>query len=150
MIGARSSKDCCGCMACADICPQNCISQTTDKDGYISPVVDEKLCVDCNQCEKVCPELNPVHNDFDGRKLYSAYHKDDGIRSQGSSGSAFAALAQIVISKNGVVYGAAFDSNLQLMHRKAENMEALKPLMRSKYLQSNTKSTSGTMFEWFL
>ena len=138
MIVIRHSMDCCGCSACIDVCPHHCITQITDTDGYIKPSVDANQCVDCHQCEKVCPELNTLHLPFERRKLYSAYHKDDNIRSQGSSGSVFAALAQYVFSRNGVVFGAAFDDQMKLLHIKAENMEELRPLMRSKYLQSNT------------
>lgn len=139
MINIRHSKDCCGCSACIDICPHYCISQVVDKDGYVKPAVDKSQCVDCRLCEKVCPELNTVHLPFDKRQLYSAYHKDDNTRSHGSSGSVFAALAQYVFSKGGIVFGAAFDEYLQLKHQKAESMQELRPLMRSKYLQSNTK-----------
>ena len=141
MIEVRQSENCCGCSACIDICPCNCITQIIDNNGYIKPYVKKELCVECHQCEKVCPELNVVHLTFERRALYSAFHKDEIIRSQGSSGSVFAALAQFVFSEKGVVFGAAFDEQLQLKHIKAESMEELKPLMRSKYLQSNTIGT---------
>lgn len=147
MIKIRHSKNCCGCSACIDICPRNCITQIIDKDGYIKPSVDKTLCVDCHLCEKVCPEINTIHLSFERRTLYSAYHKDEEIRSKGSSGSVFAALAQYVFSNNGVVYGAAFDSHLKLKHVKAENMEELRPLMRSKYLQSNTEGLYNAIKE---
>ena len=138
MIDIKYAKDCCGCSACIDVCPQKCIEQIVDKDGFIRPRVNVNDCIDCHLCENVCPEKHTVKKKYTDRRLYSAFHKNEDTRRKGSSGAIFAALAEYVIAKEGCVFGAAFDENLTLKHKKAEKLEELTPLMRSKYLQSNT------------
>lgn len=139
MIEFDFVHDCCGCSACIDICPRQCIQQTKDHAGFTIPKVDKSLCVDCHLCERVCPVLSPQHIKYDNRKLYSAINKDDEQRAAGSSGSIFYLLARSVIYNGGVVFGASFNDNLQLKHVHVDSMEDLKPLLKSKYLQSNTK-----------
>lgn len=48
-------EDCCGCTACYAICPKQAISMQPDEEGFDYPVIDEKLCVRCQMCMKVCP-----------------------------------------------------------------------------------------------
>ena len=35
--------DCCGCGACANICPKNCIKMIPDDEGFLYPEIDELL-----------------------------------------------------------------------------------------------------------
>ena len=53
-INNKQKKDCCGCGACANICPKNAIGMKEDEAGFIFPSVDETLCIDCGRCVKVC------------------------------------------------------------------------------------------------
>lgn len=55
----------------------------------------------------------------------------------GSSGGVFSLLASCVIKDGGVVYGAAFNDRLKLEHRRIVEIEDLRPLCKSKYLQSD-------------
>lgn len=73
--------------------------------------------------------------------VYACYNKDEKLRQKGSSGSVFYLLAHYVISCGGVVFGARFDENWEVMHDKASTEEELFPLMGSKYLPSNVKET---------
>lgn len=47
-------ESCCGCSACAAICPVNAIAMSLDEDGFFYPCIDEKLCVRCLKCLSVC------------------------------------------------------------------------------------------------
>lgn len=58
MIEIRNKRDCCGCNACVQKCPQQCIGQSEDAEGFIYPQVDKARCVGCGLCEKVCPVIN--------------------------------------------------------------------------------------------
>lgn len=139
MISYDFNKDCCGCAVCVDACPKKCIKLGVNPYGFVVPEVDASVCVDCHLCEMICPVLNPARVEYDKRQMFSAKNKDEQQRSAGSSGSIFYLLAKYIIDEGGIVYGAAFDEDFQLRHRPAENIQQIPPLLRSKYLQSNTE-----------
>ena len=58
MIGITHKQDCCGCHACASVCARQCITMQEDNEGFLYPVVDASICIDCGLCEKVCPVIN--------------------------------------------------------------------------------------------
>lgn len=45
---------CCGCSACASVCPKGAISMEPDEEGFLYPVVDVRLCVGCGACLRAC------------------------------------------------------------------------------------------------
>ena len=51
-------NNCCGCTACKNICPKNAITMVMDSEGFLYPQIDEKLCVNCGMCKKVCAFQN--------------------------------------------------------------------------------------------
>lgn len=50
----ESKDDCCGCAACACICPADAISMKPDGEGFNYPEVDGGKCVRCYRCLTVC------------------------------------------------------------------------------------------------
>lgn len=48
-------EECCGCMACYAICLKEAISMVEDEEGFEYPKVNERKCVRCYMCLKVCP-----------------------------------------------------------------------------------------------
>ena len=58
MIKITDKHDCCGCSACVQRCPKQCISLKEDEEGFLYPKVNIDECIDCHLCEKVCPWLN--------------------------------------------------------------------------------------------
>ena len=40
MIHIIEKKNCCGCSACASICPKSCITMKEDEEGFLYPHVD--------------------------------------------------------------------------------------------------------------
>ena len=59
MIQIKDKSACCGCSACYAICPKQCITLSADKEGFLYPVVNAEVCINCGLCEKVCPVLHP-------------------------------------------------------------------------------------------
>lgn len=135
MIDFADKAGCCGCSACASICPHGCIALRPDAEGFLYPEVNEEACVDCGLCEQICPLLHkPEQHEL--LAVYGAKNKNDVVRFTSSSGGIFTLLAEAVLTKNGVVFGAALDENLQVRHISVEDAEGLVCLRGSKYVQS--------------
>ena len=140
MIDIKYTKDCCGCWACIQVCPKKCINMSEDNEGFLYPGIDLSLCINCGLCEKVCPvihqgkERNPL-------KVYAAKSCNERIRLESSSGGVFTLLAEKIITSGGVVFGARFDSNWEVVHDCVESIDALSALRGSKYVQSRIEDT---------
>ena len=137
MIDIKNKEECSGCAACGNICPQSCIVMSDDEEGFMYPSVDEKICVDCHLCEKVCPIKNPVKEYEVIQEGYIVQHKDEKILRESTSGGAFTAIAKYVLNKGGIVYGAYMDSDFNVMHIGVENDSELSKFRGSKYIQIN-------------
>lgn len=61
-ILVKDKSDCCGCGACANICPKKAITMKKDENGFLYPSVDKEKCIGCLQCEKVCPLKKQQYN----------------------------------------------------------------------------------------
>ena len=48
-------ESCCGCSACVNVCPRQCISMEQNDEGFLAPQIDEESCVHCGACIKHCP-----------------------------------------------------------------------------------------------
>lgn len=135
MIQLSKKEDCCGCSACAQRCPVQCIAMKPDNEGFLYPQVDETKCIGCGLCDKVCHELHP----FEGclpQDVYAAINKNDEIRMESSSGGIFSLLAEKTIGEGGVVFGARFDEKWQVVIGFAETMDDVRPFYGSKYVQA--------------
>lgn len=135
MIKIQNKQDCCGCAACVQRCPKHCISMKEDSEGFLYPAVDESMCIDCGLCEKVCPIINHPEK-LPVKEVLAVKNRNEVERMASSSGGVFIALAKTTIEKGGVVFGAVFDENWEVMHTYAETLDEVKPMMGSKYLQS--------------
>lgn len=142
MIQIKNKKDCCGCGACFQVCPKQCISISEDKEGIIFPFVNTNLCIDCGLCEKVCPILNVKSYKLpESTYTLAAYNKVAQQRKESSSGGVFEAMARQTIGLGGVVFGAIFDKNWKVIHDEAKTLDQIEPLKYSKYVQSDTNDT---------
>ena len=135
MIHITDREKCCGCEACIQRCPQQCITLHEDGEGFLYPETDEGRCIDCGLCEKVCPVI------FQGTarrplNVYAAKNPDEEIRWESSSGGVFTLLAEKILSEGGVVFGARFDARWEVVHDYTENVEGLSAFRGSKYVQS--------------
>ncbi len=139
MIEIKNKEMCCGCSACAAICPQNCISMVGDRLGFLYPTVDLERCVNCGMCESCCPTFNAKQYSLNGTcQTFVALGKDVSVRRNSSSGGIFYLISRYIIGQGGVVFGASFDSTFHYVkHIAAESLDEIKNLMGSKYVQSD-------------
>lgn len=141
MANLLKNEHCTGCTACASVCSKGCISMVPDKDGFLCPVIDSVMCVNCGRCEAVCPVMNPVIIDHSASKAYAAYTKDDAVRLSSSSGGIFTELSKTVLKHGGVVFGSAFGDGFLLQHKAVHDLGELEALRGSKYAQSDLGSS---------
>ncbi len=135
MIEIKEKSQCCGCTACSSICPKKAVVMKQDEEGFMYPIIDKRKCVNCGLCDKVCPVKN-VNKEMFEQKAYIVNNKNDEIRKDSTSGGAFTPIAEYVLNQGGVVYGAAFDKNYNVVHTYVDNKESLTILRGSKYVQS--------------
>ncbi len=133
----RKEDNCCACGACVNICPKNAISMKEDKYGFLFPVINSNLCINCKQCKKVCAYQNVTETNKP-LKTWVAVSKDKEKLKKSASGGVFYTLANAVIRENGCAVGAAFDEDFELSHIIADDERTLEKLQGSKYTQSNT------------
>lgn len=142
MIEIKNKENCCGCEACANICPKHCITMVEDEEGFRYPKVDKEKCINCKLCEKVCQYLSDSKKEIENKyPLIYACTKKDNYMNNSTTVALFYELAKNVIENNGVVAGAIYDENLKVKHVIAENIECLEKMRGSKYVQSELNDT---------
>lgn len=135
MIEIKDKSKCCGCEACVQRCPKHCIHLVEDKEGYRYPRVDKATCVNCGLCEMVCPIINE-NEQQEPIEVLAAKNPDEQQRLAGSSGGVFFEIGRNIINNGGIVFGARFDENWNVIHSYAEDIEGLNAFRGSKYVQS--------------
>jgi len=133
-----NKEDCCGCKACANICPRGAITFFDDEYGFSYPRIDSEKCIGCNLCVKTCDFQKSIgverHYPLES---YAAANKNDDILKQSSSGGVFSALAVNTLNNGGVVFGCVLNDKNSPVHVFAEKESALGPMRGSKYIQSD-------------
>ena len=139
MIQIIDKSDCCGCTACASICPHDAIEMKPDVLGFLYPEVNVDKCVECGLCEKVCAfnEKYDKTNNLSTPLAYGARHKDMSEVETSRSGAAFIALSDVVLRAGGVVYGAGYEGHCRVVHKRAVTLEERNEFKGSKYIQSD-------------
>lgn len=135
MKNLPTHDDCCGCEACVQACPKQCITMVEDKEGFLYPSVDVTHCVHCQLCERACPALGE-RKVTPPAEVVVVQNPDTAVRESSSSGGAFPALAEAVVARGGVVFGARFDVEWNVVHAAAETLDGIRAFRQSKYVQS--------------
>ena len=144
MIRITDKAACCGCGACANICPKKCIEMKSDGEGFLYPQADERVCINCGLCEKVCPFANAGPARENKPQAFAAKANDEKTVARSSSGGIFSVLSEKVFSEGGAVYGCAMEKDCKsARHIRAASAVELALLRGSKYVQS----PAGAVFE---
>ena len=140
MINISRKEECCGCNACADVCPKNCITFKTDIEGFWYPEVNKNTCIDCHLCEKACPIISPADKvvRYEEPRVFAAYTKDEEIRTDSTSGGIHSMLALAMYKKNAYVGGAVYNDDHTVSQIIDDNPARLPEIRSSKYLQSDS------------
>lgn len=137
-VAGKKKRDCCGCNACAEICPRKCIGMHADSKGFFYPRVDSGTCIECGLCERVCPFPSEKRHLARPERAFAAWSKDASVQKRSTSGGAAYLLSRHIIGQGGTVYGCAADG-LTVHHVRIDSSEELTRLQGSKYVQSDTR-----------
>lgn len=139
MIHVKDPSQCCGCTACASICPNDAITMKPDDLGFVYPSVDIRKCSDCGLCEQVC-SFNDQYDTSLNISIPHAYavrHKDMKEVESSRSGAAFIAISDKILLNGGVVYGVGYTDHFRVVHKRAVSREERDEFKGSKYVQSD-------------
>lgn len=132
---------CCGCSACVNVCPKQCLTMKADQEGFFFPTLsDATVCIDCNLCDMVCFVLHPS----DTKKpigCIGVKNKNEVVREKSSSGGLFSALAEFVINNGGVVFGARFSESWQVVIDYTEKLDGIDAFRGAKYVQAMVENS---------
>lgn len=148
MIQNTKKEECCGCAACYSVCPVSAITMVADKQGFLYPVVKKDKCIKCKKCELICPIINHVGETIKKQNAYLVQHKNERILKESTSGGAFSAIAEVVIEKGGVIFGAAYDSDFSVFHKCVTDKKSLGDFRNSKYVQSEIRDSYKKVKEY--
>lgn len=146
-IDALNNKySCSGCTACAQSCPKQCITMSSDYEGFKYPIVDETRCIQCGICIKVCPWRKEKYqrpiNCFTEPIVYAAKCKDKNIRLNSTSGGIFTVLSDYILQLQGGICGAVYNTSTQKVeHTITFTTEGRNKMRGSKYVQSELSNT---------
>ena len=127
---------CAGCMACVSKCPKNAIFIQDNLDSY-NAVIDERLCVDCGTCFKVCQINNPP-TFCDTMEWFQGWANDTAIRARSSSGGAATAILKHFVQIGGIVCSCKFKDG-EFSFAFADNINSIEDFSGSKYVKSSPK-----------
>ena len=127
---------CCGCTACASICPRKAINMVNDFKGFKYPLVDNGLCVNCGLCVNVCDfKKNDIFTNYP--VFYAVKNKKNDEISSSRSGAVFMAICDYVLSQDGYVFGCEIKNPSEIKHSCYNNKEGINHFKGSKYVQSD-------------
>lgn len=149
MKNIKSFSLCCGCEACAAVCPKACISIQQNEDGFYIAHADDDICIQCGLCSSVCPvNQSEPQTDHAVMKTIAAKNRDLSIRKQSASGGMYSALSSAVFALGeATVYGAVYDEKGMVRHQGAISLEECGAQRGSKYVQSDMNGTIASLIQ---
>ena len=143
MINFDFDEYCCGCASCVNACPKGAIQMHPNKEGFLVPLVDQQMCIDCGICDKKCPYLN-THvdfksfnlDDFNGKPSY-LYFSNKKERINSASGGFVYDVFISFVEQGGFAVGCIWDEDLKACHVICRDKNEVLKTQSSKYVQSD-------------
>lgn len=156
LITDKKVEVCCGCGACAGICPNGVLVMEEDDKGFYRPQLKPGAeCLDCDLCMEVCPGIksnllslmswdDPLTSTFEKgigyfKKFFVGYAKDEYIREKGASGGVVTSILLSLLEKKEidgaiVVRCENVDGHPRARYHIARNASAIIASASSKYI----------------
>lgn len=142
----ESDVKCCGCSACASVCPVDNIEMRADKKtGYFFPYyLSEDNCLNCNQCLDVCPMKEKVFGkEITEKEIYAGIINEQKIWEDSASGGGYYAICKALEDKNPIYIGARWlGHNVVMSH--CESLMETKAFRKSKYVAADPNNIYRT------
>lgn len=138
-INITDKHNCSGCTACAYSCTKHAINMRPDALGFMYPDVNATKCTECGLCEKVC-QFKADYDRYENYAqplAYAVRHKSKDIFESSQTAGASMAIIDAFLEDGGIVYGASYDSEFQVIHTGVQSKEDARSFQGSKYVQSN-------------
>ena len=150
MLDFQRERFCCGCGACANVCPTGAVVMEADEHGFLFPAIDNGKCVGCGKCDAVCPYLNADATRKDAPPedscwLYAC--PDADVKTRSSSGGAFYTIARAMTEQGAYVAGCAWADDWKAVHTLGRAEQDLQSMQGSKYVQSDTRNIYRSVLE---
>lgn len=131
-------KKCTGCFACVNSCNFGALTICEDNEGFLYPMCNPDVCVECGVCGKVCPEFEtPVCSGV--LEAYCGHSLSTADRERSSSGGIFLALSRFLIRKGYLIAAAKYEGD-RVVHCVCSDAGELEKFAGSKYVQSDISS----------
>ena len=137
-IDVSKEANCCGCMACAVVCPRGAITKIENEKGFLVPFIDESNCINCGLCLKTCDFKKAHEEQSNIHKAFSLVVNNKNVLKSSTSGGAFTALSDVFMSEDGCVVGSVMESDFSVHHVVAFDNASRDAMRGSKYVQSDT------------
>ena len=129
---------CCGCSACEGVCANKAITMMPDQEGFLYPVVDNSLCVECGLCSSICPVSVSNAENMGFLKTLAGYTTNTELLNKCATGGVGTALALSIIRKGGVVFGVQYSESFKTTeYAMASTVEDILKFAGSKYIQTS-------------
>lgn len=147
----ENKDECCGCTACATICPKQAITFTYDLEGFLYPQIDYTKCVGCLKCESVCAfkkDLKTPIPEDSKTIIYAAKSRSRDVVINSSSGGMFTVFSDAFLDRGYIVaacqYSYETDSVVLSIITDKESRDKAKG---SKYIQAELKDSFDCLIE---
>ena len=114
-----------------------------NSEGFLFPVLDNDLCVNCGLCNKICP-MGSTHqaNSGQDQKSYLAISDNPEHYNKSATVGICTILARLFVENGGRVFGVCLDeSTWKTFHICVSDNEGIERLRNSKYIQSDLQQT---------
>lgn len=147
----ESNEECCGCTACATVCPKQAITFDYNMEGFLYPKIDFSKCVGCLKCEAVCAFKKDIKTPIPEKpktKIWAAKSRNRDVVANSSSGGMFTVFSDVFLERGDIVaacqYSYETDSVLlSIIHDKESRDKA----RGSKYIQAELKDSFNNLIE---
>lgn len=136
----KNKYECCGCTACAAICPKKAIAFYYDLQGFLYPRVDFSKCVGCLKCESVCALKKDIKDPISKNsktKIYAAKSRNEDIVNNSSSGGMFTVFSDVFLERGDIVAACQYSNETNsVVLSIITDKESRDKARGSKYIQA--------------